>query len=153
MDRTTAVLVAALMLSGCARQNSREEQIGDPRAQLEPRAPSEASALEARREKLAFLQDSQPTTWRVALLSIAVCPSAADWYPGAEAIQRLEFDKLPDLSDDCWRLKKGETVKLPPAGKRKIEIHADHVIMQAFTGTGREFWTDELDQLAIEPVT
>lgn len=147
-----AVVIVALSACGAQTPSQVDEQ-HEASVPGEPRAPSDESVQEARREKLAFLQDSPATTWKVTLHSIAVCPSAADWYPGAEAIERLEPENIPDLPDRCWRLKMGETVKLPPAGMRKIDIHADHVIMQAHTATGREFWTDELDQLAIEPAS
>ena len=151
---SAAALIAASILIGCTSENVPKNDVTETQ-RFQPRIPADLqeSAARARTEKLAFLQESPARIWSVALYSIAVCPSAADWYPGAEAIQRLEFESIPDLPDHCWRLKQGDIIKLPPPGKRRIEIHADHVIMQAHTAAGREFWTDELGEIAITPAS
>jgi hypothetical protein len=122
----------------------------------EPRVPIDISARELRAQKLDFLQRTPATRWRVRI-PVTVCPSASDWYPASEALQRAiannrtDFD-LPHLPQHCWRIERGDTVRLPPAGSRNIDTHADHILFQARTEDGRVFWTDEIDSVSMEPL-
>lgn len=77
--------------------------------------------------------------------TFSACPSASDWFPLADALDR--GDLSVDLPSRCRKLRPGEIVHAPSQGNREAVTRDGHSYERIELAGGRIMWTDSLDEI------
>jgi len=75
------------------------------------------------------------------------CPEASDWFEAQDAVEAGRWDF--ELPSRCFEIPVGTIVFAPSDEHREVVTRNGHDYQKARLEDGRQFWTDQLDELSL----